>query len=60
MTEAHNCYHTKKEAREHLKERVYKSLDIKQKEIKRFEKRVKVLKGEMEILQEEYYRVSVL
>lgn len=60
MTEAHNCYHTKKEAKEHLKERVYKSLDIKQKEIERFEKRVKVLKDEMEILQEEYHRVSVL
>lgn len=51
MTEARNCYHTKKEAREHLKERVYKLLDIKQKEIERLEKRVKILKGEMEILQ---------
>ncbi|HHT96361.1 MAG TPA: hypothetical protein GXZ90_00475 [Clostridiales bacterium] len=60
MTEAHNCYHTKRGAREHLKERVYKSLDIKQKEIKRFEKRVRVLKDEMKMLQEEYHRVSVL
>lgn len=60
MTEASNCYYIKKEAREHLKERLYKSLDNKQKGIKRFEKRVKALKGEMEILQEEYCRMPVL
>lgn len=60
MTEAHNCYHTKKEAREHLKKRVYKSLNTKQKEIERLEKKVNDIQDEIEILQEEYYRVSVL
>ena len=45
---------------EHMKQRLYTSLDRKYNEIERLKKKLNDIQDEMKMLQEEYHRVSVL
>lgn len=57
MNEAQNCYHSKNEAKEHLAQRMYRIIDLKQKECNELKKKVNIIENEMKILQEECSRV---
>lgn len=58
MAESHNCYHTKEEAKNHLKQRIQRSIEIKEEEINRLTIKTNNVEYEIKELQREYYRIS--
>ncbi|HHT98049.1 MAG TPA: hypothetical protein GXZ90_09185 [Clostridiales bacterium] len=58
MYEANNCYKTKEEAKNHLKQRVQRSIEIKEEEINRLTIKTNNVEYEIKELQREYYRIS--
>lgn len=58
MYEANNCYKTKEEAKNHLKQRIQRLIEIKEEEINRLTIKTNNVEYEIKELQREYYRIS--